>query len=81
MYLARDVGLTEARCCLFERTEENLKHEPRQAILIEKPLETALVGPKVAWGRASGNHQCGANSGSQADGVSVLAPASGSVGG
>ena len=36
---------------------------------MEKPLETTWVGLKVVWGRASGNHQGGANSGSQVDAV------------
>ena len=41
---------------------------------MEKPLDTVLVGPKVGWGRASGNHQGGENSVSQVDGVSDMAP-------
>ena len=40
---------------------------------MEKPLDTVLVGPKVGWGRASGNHQGGENSVSQVDGVSDMA--------
>ena len=40
---------------------------------MEKPLETAWVGLKVGWGRASGNHQCAANSVSQVDGASDVA--------
>ena len=42
---------------------------------MEKPLETAWVGQKIGWGRASGNHQGGANSVSQVDGVSDVVPA------
>ena len=34
---------------------------------MEKPLETAWVGPDVGWCRASGNHQGRANSVSQVD--------------
>ena len=49
---------------------ENLKHGPREAICMEKPVETAWVGPKVGWGWASGNDQGGAKSVSQVDGVS-----------
>ena len=52
-----------------------MKHEPRQAICMEKALETAWVDPQVGWGRASGNHQGGANSVSHVDGVSYMAPA------
>ena len=46
---------------------------------MEKPLETAWVGLKVVCGRASGNHQGGANSVSRVDGVSDMAPPAGSV--
>ena len=42
---------------------------------MEKPLETVWVGPKVGLGRASGNHQSGANNVRQVDGVSVTVPA------
>ena len=41
---------------------------------MEKPLETAWVGLKVGWGRASGNHQGRANIMNQVDGVSDMAP-------
>ena len=34
----RDWGLTEASCCLFERTEEVVKHESRPPIHMEKQL-------------------------------------------
>ena len=53
-----------------------MKHEPRQAICMEKPLKTAWVALKVGWSRASGNRQGGANSVSQVDEVSDMAPAS-----
>ena len=36
---------------------------------MEKPLLTAWVGLKVEWNRASENHEGGANSVSQGDGV------------
>ena len=42
--------LTEAKSCLSDRFEEKLKPKPRQAIRMEKPLETACVGPKVGLG-------------------------------
>ena len=70
----RGVGSAEARCHLFEGIYENLKHGPKQAICMEKTLETSWVDQKVGWGNASGNHQGGANSVSQVDGVSNLAP-------
>ena len=41
---------------------------------MEKPLETAWVGPAVGWDQASGNHQGKANRDSQVDGVSDMAP-------
>ena len=44
------MGLTEAKSCLSDRFEEKLKPKPRQAIRMEKPLETACVGPKVGLG-------------------------------
>ena len=53
---------------------DNLKHGPRQAIGMEKPLETAWVGPKVGSGKASGNHQVGTNSVSLVDGASDMVP-------
>ena len=76
----RGMSLPEARCCLFERFQENLKYEPRQAIRMEKPLETTWVSPKIGRGRVSGNHQSGANSMRQVDGVSYMALPAGSVG-
>ena len=57
---------------LVERIQENLKHGIRQAICMEKPLETAWVDPKVGWGMAPGNHQSGENSVSQSDGISDM---------
>ena len=42
---------------------------------MEKPLESAWVDLKAAWGRASRNQEGGANSVSQVDGVSDMAPA------
>ena len=39
---------------------------------MEKPVETAWVGPRVGWGWASGNDQGGAKSVSQVDGVSDM---------
>ena len=42
---------------------------------MEKPLETAGMGPKIRQGRAPGNHQSGANSVYQVDEVSDMAPA------
>ena len=42
---------------------------------MEKPLKTVWVAPEVEWGRAAGNYQGGANSVSQVDGVSEMAPA------
>ena len=71
--------LAEARC-LFERIWKSLKHGLRQAIHMEKALETGWMGPKVGWGRASGNHQGGANGVSQVDGDSDIAPPAISVG-
>ena len=47
-----------------------MKHEPRPAIDMEKQL---------GWGGVSGDLQGGANSVSQFDGVSYMAPAAGSV--
>lgn len=44
---------------LTERLRKNLKHEARQDIHMEKPLEITLVGLKVGWDGASGNHQGG----------------------
>ena len=52
-----------------------MKHEPKQAIGMEQPLETAWVGLIVVWGGSSGNHQGGENSVSQIVGVSDMAPA------
>ena len=52
-----------------------MKHEPRQAIYIEKPQLTAWVGWYVGWDRISGDLQGGTNSVSQVDGVSDMAPA------
>ena len=46
-----------------------------KSLVWKNPLETAWVGPKVVWGRASGNHQGGANSVSQVNGVPDMAPA------
>ena len=57
-----------------------MKHEPRQAICMEKSLEVAWVGPQVESGGVSGNHQGGANSVSQVDGDSDIAPPAISVG-
>ena len=37
--LVRDTENTEARCCLFERFWQSLKHEPRKATDIEKSLK------------------------------------------
>ena len=74
----RGTGLAEAICWLFEIIYENLKHEPRQVIHMEKPLET------IRWGRASGNHQGRTKSVGHVDGLSDVAPACwfcGSVGG
>ena len=42
---------------------------------MKKPLETAWVGLESVWGRASENHQGGANSVGQVDGVSEMVPA------
>ena len=50
---------------MFERFQESPKYEAREAICVEKPLETAWMGLKVGWGGLSGNHQGGANSVSQ----------------
>ena len=61
-----------------------MKHGTRRDVLIEKPLETAWVGLKVGWDRASGYHQGGAKSENQIGGVSDMVPAyklCGSVGG
>ena len=41
---------------------------------MEKLLEMVWMGPQVEWGRVSGNHQGGANSVSQVDGVSNMVP-------
>ena len=46
---------------------------------MEKPLETAWVGLKVGWDRASGDHQGGANNVTQVDGVSKWLPPASSV--
>ena len=51
-----------------------LKHEPRQAICMERPLKTAWASPRVGRGGASGNHQGGGNSVSQVDEASDMAP-------
>ena len=61
---------------LLERFGENLKHKPRQAICMEKTLETAWVVLKIEQDSASGNHQSGVNSRSQVNGISDMAPAS-----
>ena len=42
---------------------------------MEKPLETASIGLKFGWVRISGNHQDGANSMRQIDGVSDVVSA------
>ena len=52
-----------------------MKHEPRPAIHMEKPLVKAWISLKVGWGWASGNHQGGANSVSQVHRVSDTAVA------
>ena len=36
MLLVMGLRLTEASCCLFERMYEVVKHEPREAIHMEK---------------------------------------------
>ena len=43
-------GLAEAKCCLFERIQENLKHGPRQAIHMEKPF----IWKQLGWARKLG---------------------------
>ena len=45
---------------------------------MEKSLETAWMGLKVGWSRASSNHQGGANSVNQVDGFSHIASTAGS---
>ena len=42
---------------------------------MKKPLEIVGVGLKVGWDMVSGNHQRGANSVSQVDGVLDMVPA------
>ena len=48
----RGIGHIEARCCFLERFQESLKHELKQSIHIEKPLETIFGGAAswVGWG-------------------------------
>lgn len=41
---------------------------------MEKPLEEAWVGLQVGWGRASANHQSGANGASQVTETQILHP-------
>ena len=48
---------------------------------MKKQPEAAWVGPKAEWGRASGNHQGGANSVRKDDGVSDLVLSSSGSGG
>ena len=51
-----------------------MKHEPREAICMEKLLETAWVSMKVRWGGASGTHQGRVNRVSLVDRLSDMAP-------
>ena len=59
-----------------ERFWESPKHEPKQAICMEKPLETAWVGPYSGWGVFLGNHQGQASSVSTIDGAADVVLAS-----
>ena len=51
-----------------------MKREPIPAVHMEKSLLTAWVGLEVGWDRVSGDLQDGANSVSQVDGISDIAP-------
>lgn len=73
------MGHAEAKCCLFERFQEKLKYELRQAIHMEKPLETDSVGLNIGWGRASWNHQGRANCVSHVDGILDMVPPASSL--
>ena len=46
---------------------------------MERSLETALVGLKVGWGRASGNHQHGASMCARLMASHIWHPSDGSV--
>ena len=43
LLLGPGLGLIEASCCLFDRTYEVVKHEPRPAIPMEKQLGWASI--------------------------------------
>ena len=59
---------------MFEGFQESLKHEARQAVNMEKPLEPVWVDLQAGWGGVSGNHQGGVNSDGQVDGDLDMAP-------
>ena len=43
-------GASDARCCLSERIEEVVKHQPRSAIHIEEQLGWAhKLGGPISW--------------------------------
>ena len=43
------------------------EHEPRQTVLMEKPLKNSFGEQQVVWGGASENHQGWTNSDNQVD--------------
>ena len=51
-----------------------MKHEPRQGVSMEKPLETAWVGSQIGWGGISGYHHDWVNNVSQVDRDSDMVP-------
>lgn len=72
-HLVRDARFLEARCCLFVKLQDNLKHETRYTISMDKPLERTWVGPQDGWDSASGNHQGGVSRVNQVDGTPDMA--------
>ena len=80
LLLVLGLGPLSQRCELSESQmmliQENLGKSEAWAKtnhLYRKPLETAWVGLKAGWGRASGNHQGGVKSMIQVDRVSDMA--------
>ena len=70
LLLVLGLGHTEASCCMFNRIQEVVQHEPIPAIHMEKQREWAhKLGRTESWGISK------VGSISQVDGVSDMAPA------
>ena len=71
LLLVLGLGFTKVSCCLFERIQEVVQHEPIPAIHMEKQLEWSQRRGEAVSGDVQGR----SNSVSQVDGVSDMAPA------